>query len=302
MSTIPTTPARADAGHRAPHAGASASPRPPPSSSAASSASGSSTSRARWPATARSASSRWRSRPSAPWRSPTCSRRCRAGCPRTAGRTPTPASPSATPPASPTRGRTGSPHGPGNAAIVVGWVFYVQYVIEGWITARDGDVGWLGATVRRLGNGPADLARRVRHGRAVDPRRRSTCVGVKSMGSVQVWTSVIKFIPLVADVDHRPVRHHDRELQPDEPQRRQRRAGDPRRDGPVPVLLPRRRDRVGRRRQGAQSRRQRAAAPRSTAPWPPPRSTCSRSSPSSARSRPRCSVRAPRRTPPPPTR
>jgi APA family basic amino acid/polyamine antiporter len=84
----------------------------------------------------------------------------------------------------------------GNAAIVVGWVFYVQYVIEGYLKAQDMDTGWLGATVPVLGQDllvwpvvfalvglwiPAGI----------------NLVGVKSMGAVQLWTSIIKFIPLV---------------------------------------------------------------------------------------------------------
>jgi APA family basic amino acid/polyamine antiporter len=68
----------------------------------------------------------------------------------------------------------------GNAAIVVGWVFYVQYVLavwfpdlayEKWIGFALGVVGlWLPALVNLS--------------------------GVKNMGSVQVWTSIIKFVPL----------------------------------------------------------------------------------------------------------
>lgn len=82
----------------------------------------------------------------------------------------------------------------GNAAIVVGWVFYVQYVIEGWIDARGGDAGWLGAT---LGG---------ENGLLVWPvvfalvglwlPAGINLLGVKNMGVVQVWTSIVKFIPL----------------------------------------------------------------------------------------------------------
>jgi APA family basic amino acid/polyamine antiporter len=83
----------------------------------------------------------------------------------------------------------------GNAAIVVGWVFYVQYVIEGWIKAQNGDAGWIGATIGG------------ENGLLIWPvifalvglwvPAAVNLVGVKSMGAVQLWTSVIKFIPLV---------------------------------------------------------------------------------------------------------
>jgi len=83
----------------------------------------------------------------------------------------------------------------GNAAIVVGWVFYVQYVVEGIVDAQGGDAGWLGASVPILGQDlllwpvifalfglwlPAFI----------------NLAGVKNMGVVQVWTSVVKFVPL----------------------------------------------------------------------------------------------------------
>ena len=83
----------------------------------------------------------------------------------------------------------------GNAAIVVGWVFYVQYVLEGWIKAQNGDAGWLGYSVPIAGQDllvwpvvfamlglwlPAGI----------------NLVGLSSMSRVQVWTSIIKFIPL----------------------------------------------------------------------------------------------------------
>ncbi|MFC6239178.1 APC family permease [Longivirga aurantiaca] len=83
----------------------------------------------------------------------------------------------------------------GNAAIVVGWVFYVQYVIGGWLDAQGLDTGWLGTTVPILGQ---DLA--------VWPVLFAVVglwlpagvnlLGVKNMGAVQLWTSVIKFVPL----------------------------------------------------------------------------------------------------------
>ena len=83
----------------------------------------------------------------------------------------------------------------GNAAIVVGWVFYVQYVIEGWIKAQNGDAGWIAATIGG------------ENGLLIWPvvfalvglwlPAAVNLIGVKSMGTVQLWTSVIKFIPLV---------------------------------------------------------------------------------------------------------
>lgn len=83
----------------------------------------------------------------------------------------------------------------GNAAIVVGWVFYVQYVVEGWCRLRGYDTAWLGATVPVLGQ---DLA--------VWPVLFAVAglwlpagvnlLGVTNMGAVQLWTSVIKFVPL----------------------------------------------------------------------------------------------------------
>jgi APA family basic amino acid/polyamine antiporter len=83
----------------------------------------------------------------------------------------------------------------GNAAIVVGWVFYVQYVIEGWIKAQNGDAGWIAATIGG------------ENGLLIWPvifalvglwvPAAVNLVGVRSMGTVQLWTSVIKFIPLV---------------------------------------------------------------------------------------------------------
>lgn len=83
----------------------------------------------------------------------------------------------------------------GNAAIVVGWVFYVQYVIGGWFDAQGLDTGWLGTTVPVLGQ---DLA--------IWPVLFAVVglwlpagvnlLGVKNMGAVQLWTSIIKFVPL----------------------------------------------------------------------------------------------------------
>jgi basic amino acid/polyamine antiporter, APA family len=69
----------------------------------------------------------------------------------------------------------------GNAAIVVGWVFYVQYVLENLI---DGFVmtKWWSVAFALLGLWiPAAI----------------NLSGVKNMGAVQLWTSVLKFVPLV---------------------------------------------------------------------------------------------------------
>jgi APA family basic amino acid/polyamine antiporter len=63
----------------------------------------------------------------------------------------------------------------GNAAIVTGWVFYVEYFIN-----KNGVTGWsivialVGLWIPALVN----------------------LVGAKSMAAVQLWTSIIKFIPL----------------------------------------------------------------------------------------------------------
>ncbi|GIE91240.1 transporter [Actinoplanes regularis] len=64
----------------------------------------------------------------------------------------------------------------GNAAIVTGWVFYVEHFVN-----KDGVTGWsivialIGLWIPALIN----------------------LSGVKNMGAVQLWTSVIKFIPLI---------------------------------------------------------------------------------------------------------
>jgi APA family basic amino acid/polyamine antiporter len=83
----------------------------------------------------------------------------------------------------------------GNAAIVVGWVFYVQYVLEGWISAQNGDAGWLGYSVPIGGQDllvwPVVIAMV-----GLWIPAAINLIGVKSMGVVQVWTSIIKFIPL----------------------------------------------------------------------------------------------------------
>ena len=69
----------------------------------------------------------------------------------------------------------------GNAAIVVGWVFYVQYVLENLIdgfvmtTTWSVVIAFTGLWIPALIN----------------------LSGVKNMGSVQLWTSILKFVPLV---------------------------------------------------------------------------------------------------------
>src|SRR4051794_34298577 len=63
----------------------------------------------------------------------------------------------------------------GNAAIVTGWVFYVERFIN-----KDGATIW-SIVIALVGLWiPAAV----------------NLTGVKNMGSVQVWTSVVKFIPL----------------------------------------------------------------------------------------------------------
>lgn len=64
----------------------------------------------------------------------------------------------------------------GNAAIVVGWVFYVEHFIN-----RGGSTGW-SIVIALVGLWlPAAV----------------NLTGVRNMGSFQVWTTVLKFIPLV---------------------------------------------------------------------------------------------------------
>jgi len=63
----------------------------------------------------------------------------------------------------------------GNAAIVVGWVYYVEHFLN-----RGGTVGW-SIVIALIGLWiPAVI----------------NLTGVRAMGSVQVWTTVLKFIPL----------------------------------------------------------------------------------------------------------
>ena len=82
----------------------------------------------------------------------------------------------------------------GNAAIVVGWVFYVQYVIEGWIKAQNGDAGWLATTI---GGDNGLLVWPVIFALVgLWIPAAINLVGVKSMSAVQLWTSIIKFVPL----------------------------------------------------------------------------------------------------------
>jgi basic amino acid/polyamine antiporter, APA family len=63
----------------------------------------------------------------------------------------------------------------GNAAIVTGWVFYVEYFVnKGGVTAWSIVIALVGLWV------PAAV----------------NLTGVKNMGAVQVWTTVVKFLPL----------------------------------------------------------------------------------------------------------
>jgi basic amino acid/polyamine antiporter, APA family len=66
----------------------------------------------------------------------------------------------------------------GNAAIVVGWVFYVQYVLSNWFDVSSSFWAIAIALVGLWIPAAVNLS------------------GVKNMGSVQTWTSIIKFIPL----------------------------------------------------------------------------------------------------------
>jgi APA family basic amino acid/polyamine antiporter len=68
----------------------------------------------------------------------------------------------------------------GNAAIVVGWVFYVQYVLAIWFPdgAYNKLIGFLLGVVGLWLPAFINLS------------------GVKNMGAVQLWTSIIKFVPL----------------------------------------------------------------------------------------------------------
>jgi len=64
----------------------------------------------------------------------------------------------------------------GNAAIVVGWVYYVEHFLN-----KGGAVGW-SIVIALVGLWiPAVI----------------NLTGVRNMGSVQVWTTVLKFVPLV---------------------------------------------------------------------------------------------------------
>src|SRR3954467_5825589 len=64
----------------------------------------------------------------------------------------------------------------GNAAIVVGWVFYVEQFLN------TGHNKWISTLIALAGLGiPAAI----------------NLTGVKNMGAVQTWTSILKFIPLV---------------------------------------------------------------------------------------------------------
>ena len=125
----------------------------------------------------------------------------------------------------------------GNAAIVVGWVFYVEnFVNKGGSTAWSILIALVGLWI------PAAV----------------NLTGVRNMGVFQVWTTVLKFIPLALMATVGLFFIEAGNFTPwntsgDTNLRRHRR-----RDGDLPVQLPGRRDRRGRRRQGAQPRAQRA--------------------------------------------
>jgi APA family basic amino acid/polyamine antiporter len=64
----------------------------------------------------------------------------------------------------------------GNAAIVTGWVFYVEHFVN-----RDGLVGW-SVVIALIGLWLPAMV---------------NLSGVRNMGAVQLWTTVVKFLPLV---------------------------------------------------------------------------------------------------------
>ena len=170
----------------------------------------------------------------------------------------------------------------GNAAIAVGWVFYVQlFLNKGGSTLGSIAIALVGLWI------PAAV----------------NLTGVRNMGVFQLWTTVLKFVPAGPDGHRRPAVHQGRQLHALEHQRRHQPLRHRRRDGDLPVQLPGCRDRRGRRRQGPRPRAQRARSPRSTEPSPAPSSTCSRWSRSSGSCRPPFSPRTAtrRRTPQRPT-
>ncbi len=154
---------------------ASASEPPSRSSSGASSASGSSTCRRRSRATARSRSCPWVSPRWArsPW--PCCSRRCRGECRPTVARTRMPAWASAIALGFANAWSYWITAWAGNAAIAVGWVLYVEeFVNKGHNKLGSVLLVLVGLWIPAVIN----------------------LSGVKNMGSVQVVTTVLKFVAL----------------------------------------------------------------------------------------------------------
>ena len=149
----------------------------------------------------------------------------------------------------------------GNAAIATGWVLYV----ERFVNTGHGTAGTIVLTLAGIWAAAAINLR-----------------GIRSMGQIQLWTSVLKFLPAARDVDDRALLHRPRQLHAVQPQRPGGTAGDRQRDGAVPVLLHRCRVGLGRGGQGAQTPPATSPGPRSSAPSPRRASTCSRSSRSSA--------------------
>ena len=124
----------------------------------------------------------------------------------------------------------------GNAAIVVGWVFYVQlFLNKGGSTAR---------------------LHRHRPGRPLDPggREPDRCAQHGCLPAVDDGAEVRA---VGTDGHGRPPLHQGRQLHALEHERRHQPLRHRWRDGDLPVQLPGRRDRSGRGRQGSQSRSQR---------------------------------------------
>ena len=149
----------------------------------------------------------------------------------------------------------------GNAAIVVGWVYYVEHFVN-----KDGVTGW-SIVIALVGLWiPAAV----------------NLTGVRNMGQFQVWTTVLKFIPLALMSTVGLFFINPGNFTPWNVSGDSNLSADRRGDGDLPVQLPRRRDR-GRRR-GARSATPSATSPGppSTARWPARWSTCCRWSRSSA--------------------
>ena len=143
----------------------------------------------------------------------------------------------------------------GNAAIAVGWVLYVEvFLNKGHNKLASILLVLVGLWLPALIN----------------------LSGVKNMGSVQVWTTILKFAALafmstvglfyISRANYTPWNISGEGAI----------GRDRRRHGDRAVQLPRRRGRRGRRGQGEGSRIATSRRRRSTAPSPPPSSTCSR--------------------------